>query len=61
MNDEKDIRTLCANCADDMIKGGLKLTRTDNKYRDRCDKCGRMGLDYIIMPQIRENPAEAGL
>jgi len=48
MKEEKDIRTLCANCASDMIRTGLRLTWTGNKYRDRCDKCGRMGNEYIV-------------
>jgi hypothetical protein len=48
MKEEKDIRTLCANCAAEYEKAGYKLTWAGNKYRDKCDKCGRMGLDYVV-------------
>jgi len=48
MKEEKDIRTLCANCAADMVKAGYKLIWTGNQYRDRCSKCDRMGNDYVV-------------
>lgn len=46
--EKKDIRTLCPNCAIEYEKAGYKLTWAGNKIRERCDKCGRMGLDYVV-------------
>ncbi len=48
MKEEKDIRTLCANCAADMEKAGYRLIWAGNIIRDTCDKCGKMGNDYVV-------------
>lgn len=43
----KDIRTLCTQCANDMKNAGYKLYKLD-KPKVRCDKCIRIGFTFEV-------------
>lgn len=52
----KDERTLCDRCASDYRNAGYTLTldRSCN-IREPCDKCGRMGLSYVLHEVVKHD------
>ncbi len=52
-----DIRCFCKKHADEYRKSGdyvLKRPDKDQIVMDKCDKCDKLGFDYILVKRVRE-------
>ena len=51
-NDSEDIRCFCKKHAAEYINSGSYILKRFNYGRatlDKCDKCGRLGFDFILI------------